>query len=210
MAGARDRRTTWAVVILVLLILFLLLSRCSGSSGSSKVGSVPNRAGPAEPAPAPTGPADSGTSAPETNNADSSRKGTSDSGDGAGDPSGQDPNSGPLTVDGRTVHSGDLPGLTGKRVIGDSARVLTVPADEGFWISTGGSDRVFVQLTGMPPESPYTVLPGDEVSFSGQIAANGNDFAHRVGVTQAEGSATLTAQRQHVNVTKRGLSLMHP
>ena len=197
MADSLDRRTTWAIIIVVLLVLFLALSRCSGSNGSTKVGAVPNSAGPAEPAPAPTEPADP-----------SDDSDTSDDSDPSNDSS-DDDISGTVTVDGEPLRSRDLPGLTGRRAVARGARVLTVPADEGFWLSTGGSDRVWVQLTGRPPESPYTVRPGDRVSFTGRIAPNGRGFARRVGVTRAEGAAALTADREHLNVTKRGLSLSH-
>lgn len=202
MADATDRRTTWAIIIVVLLVLFLLLSRCTGSNGSSKVGAVPNSAGPAEPAPSPTGPV-AADSANTTNDEDNSTEDDVDRG-------ARDAAAGTVTVDGEPLRSRDLDQLTGKRAVANGARVLTVPADEGFWLSTGGSDRVWVQLTGLPPESPYTVLPGDWVSFTGRIAPNGSGFARRVGVTRAEGAAALTEDREHVNVTKRGLGLTHP
>jgi hypothetical protein len=198
-----DRRTAWATLILVLLVLFLLLSRCSGSNGSTRVGAVQNSAGPAEPAPAPTEPVvvpddeDEGAGAAD--------------GDGeSGADQGTTPEAGTVTVDGQRLRSRDLDQFSGRSAVARRARVLTVPADEGFWLSTGGSDRVWVQLTGLPPESPYQVRPGDLVSFNGRITANGNGFARRVGVSRAEGAAALTADRQHLNVTKRRLRLTHP
>jgi hypothetical protein len=199
MANARDRRAAWAVAILVLLVLFLVLNRCAGSSGSTRVGAVPNGDGPAEPAPAPTAPLEPGTDDADN---DPDDDGDLDGDAGAG--------SGTLTVDGGPLGSDDLLQLTGRRAVADGALVLSVPADEGFWLDAGGSDRVWVQLTGRPPESPYTVLPGDRVYFTGRIVPNGSGFARRVGVTPAEGAGTLTAQRRHLNVAKRGLSLTHP
>jgi hypothetical protein len=209
-----DRRGTWAIIIVVLLLLFLLLSRCSGSNGSSRVGAVPNSAGPAEPAPAATAPANQGNDNDDSNDDDDNDD------DDAVDEGAQAAGFGTLTVDGKPLlplrdadgvgRNGNLSGLSGKRAVANSARVLTVPADEGFWLGTSNTDRVWVQLTGLPPESPYTVLPGDTVSFTGRISPNGRDFARAVGVTRAEGAAKLTAQRQHVNVAKRGLSLRHP
>jgi hypothetical protein len=203
MADTTDRRTTWAIIIVVLLVLFLLLSRCTGSNGSSKVGAVPNSAGPAEPAPGPTGPVVAGG---DTSDDDAS---DDDSADDV-DQGAQDAAGGTVTVDGEPLRSRDLDQLTGKRAVATGARVLTVPADEGFWLSTGGSDRVWVQLTGRPPESPYTVLPGDWVSFTGRITPNGAGFARRVGVTRAEGATALAADREHVSVDKRELSLSRP
>ena len=192
-----DRRTAWATLILVLLVLFLMLSRCSGSNGSTRVGAVQNNAGPAEPAPPPTEP----VIVPDDGSSD---------GDDSGVEQETAPEGGTVTVDGQRLRSRDLDQFTGRSAVARRARVLTVPADEGFWLSTGGSDRVWVQLTGLPPESPYHVRPGDLVSFNGRITANGNGFARRVGVSRAEGAAALTADRQHLNVTKRRLRLTHP
>lgn len=191
-----DRRGTWAIVLVVLVVLFLLLSRCSGSGGSTRVGAVPNSAGPAEPAP-PT----------------ATREPTGDGGPNeSSDQPTTETRSGTLTVDGDPVDTdpgdGGLIRLTGKRAVARGARVLSVPADEGFWIGTGSSDRIWVQLTGPPPESPYTVRPDDRVSFTGRITRNSSNFALAVGVTKAEGAATLTAQRRHLSVPKQGLTLI--
>jgi len=195
MSDYADRRGTWALALLLLLILFVVLSRCSGSNGTTRVGAVPNNAGPAEPAPAPT--------TTPTRNPESG---------GAAD--------GGLTVDGEALlplraadgvgSDGDLTLLTGRRVVARRVRVLTVPADEGFWVGTGRSNRVWVQLTGPPPESPYHVRRGDRVSFTARITPNGRRFARGVGVNRAEGAAQLTAQREHLSVPKRNLRLTHP
>lgn len=195
-----DRRGTWAIAIVLLLVVFLLLSRCTGSNGSTRVGAVPNNQGPAEPAPV------TATRVPATGVADGSDA--------------SDDDASVLTVGGRSVFplsaadgvgtGGDLTLLAGKQAVARDARVLTVPADEGFWIGTGPANRVFVQLTGLPPESPYKVHAGDRVSFEARITPNGTGFAREVGVTAAEGARTLTAQHQHLNVPKRALSLQHP
>ncbi|HST80783.1 MAG TPA: hypothetical protein VLL08_03455 [Kineosporiaceae bacterium] len=202
MADPWNRRGAWAILLVVLLVLLLLLSRCSGSSGTTRVGAVPNSAGPAEPAPEST----------------TTRSNEPDSDPGVG----SEPDSGnqTLTVDGRPLlplpaadgvgPNGDLTLLTGKQATARGVRVLTVPADEGFWIGTGRSNRVWVQLTGPPPESPYQVRPGDRVSFSARITPNGRNFARRVGVTRAEGAGTLAAQGQHISVPKQALTLAHP
>jgi hypothetical protein len=204
MAVFTDRRSTWAVGILVLLALFLLLSKCSGSTGTTRVGAVPNSQGPAEPAPA-------GTS---TGGADADNDGSSPDSVGSVDSDGS------LTVDGDPLlplavadgvgRDGDLTRLSGGRAVAHRIRVLSVPADEGFWVGTGDNDRVWVQLTGLPPESPYTVRAGDAVDFVARVRPNGRGFARRVGVDADEGAATLTAQRQHIDVAKRALDLHHP
>jgi hypothetical protein len=200
MADPWNRRGAWAIMLVVLLVLFLLLSRCSTGSGTTRVGAVPNSAGPAEPAPESTA--------------------TQPPGRDPDPEPGSDPGNQTLTVDGRPLlplrsadgvgPGGDLTPLAGKRATARGVRVLSVPADEGFWIGTGRSDRVWVQLTGPPPESPYQVRPGDRVSFIARITPNGRHFARSVGVTQAEGAGTLTAARQHLSVPKRSLTLDHP
>jgi hypothetical protein len=195
-----DRRAPLAIGFVIVLAVLLLLTRC-GTSDSTKVGAVANSAGPAEPAPAAV---------------------TLDNGADDSEPADQPPvepatGDGSLTVDDEPLlplaqaegvgPNGDLTALSGKEAVAWDALVLTVPADEGFWLGTSSTDRVWVQLTGLPPESPYVVLPGDTVSFTARITPNGPEFARRVGVTQAEGAATLTAQRQHLAVPKRALNL---
>jgi hypothetical protein len=199
MGETGDRRGTWAILIVLLLVLFLLLSRCTGSNGSSRVGAVPNSAGPAEPAPASTSTANSGEVQVPDDEDDNEPV----------------PGDGTLTVQGEPIlplsEAGEnLSRYSGKRAVARQALVLSVPADEGFWVGTGGSDRVWVQLTGRPPESPYVVSAGDRVSFTARVTPNRKGFAQQVGVTRAEGAGTLTAQRQHLNVPKRGLDLRHP
>ena len=205
-----DRRSTWALGIVVLLALFLLLSRCSGGSGTTRVGAVPNSQGPAEPPPA-------GSSTGSAGGGNDGRVGSADKNTDDGD---RTAGSSRLTVDGDPLlplavadgvgRDGDLTRLSGKRAVAHRIRVLSVPADEGFWVGTDDDDRVWVQLTGLPPESPYTVRAGDAVDFSARIRPNGRGFARRVGVDADEGAATLTAQRQHLDVLKRGLDLHHP
>ena len=46
-------------------------------------------------------------------------------------------------------------------------QVMTVDADEGFWVSKDGRTAWIQILT--PTESPYTVLPGQIVSLSGSV-----------------------------------------
>ena len=102
---------------------------------------------------------------------------------------------------------GDLSAFGGHEAVGVSVRVQSVVADEGFWIGTSTRDRVWVQLVGPPPESPYQVRKGDTVSFRAPVRKNSAGFAHRVGVSASEGAAMLTAQKQHISVWKKSLKL---
>ncbi|GAB3238573.1 hypothetical protein [Kineosporia babensis] len=100
----------------------------------------------------------------------------------------------------------DLDAYVGRRATARSVRVQSVVADEGFWIGTAG-DRVWVQLIGPPPESPYHVERDDEVTFVGEVVAHGSGFAAEVGVNQEEGSRALTSQGAHIAVRKHDMTL---
>ena len=82
-----------------------------------------------------------------------------------------------------------------------------MPADEGFWVGSSDTDRVWVQLTGEAGESSYKVKRGDRVSFTGKVMSNSAGFAERAGVTDAEGQKLLNAQGQHIDVPKSALQL---
>lgn len=87
----------------------------------------------------------------------------------------------------------------GQRVAAHDAVVLSVPADEGFWLASSGGGRVWVQLRA-ERESDRRVRPGQRLSFAAQVVGHGKGFAERVGVTPAEGAARLTSQAAHLLV----------
>ena len=94
---------------------------------------------------------------------------------------------------------------TGRSATANHVRVLSVPANEGFWIGSTTKNRVWVQLTGAG-ESGYTVHAGDLVSFTnGTVASNGPSYPSKVGVTEAEGADQLAAEGQHINVPQSSL-----
>jgi hypothetical protein len=82
--------------------------------------------------------------------------------------------------------------------------VQSVPADEGFWVGTSETDRVWVQLSGTD-ESGYVVQQGDRVDFTGQVAAHDPGFATQVGVDAAEGADQLGQQAAHIEVANSEL-----
>jgi RNA polymerase sigma factor (sigma-70 family) len=94
----------------------------------------------------------------------------------------------------------DLRSQTRERVRASAAPVLSVAADEGFWVGTGTQARVWVQLRTAGQESPVKVKVGDAVTFTGEIVANGKDFAREVGVSRTEGAALLTREGAHLSV----------
>lgn len=85
--------------------------------------------------------------------------------------------------------------------------VLSVPADEGFWVGPDDGHRLFVHLSGRG-ESPQTVRPGDRVSFTGSVQRL-TPLAEE-GVDPAEGLAQLTAQGGFISVPMPALSVRAP
>ncbi len=86
----------------------------------------------------------------------------------------------------------DLSSVAGRRVVVDRALVQGVPADEGFWISAGDGDRVWVLLT-TAGESPFTVRPDQRVSFTGEAVEHDADFVQRPEFAEADAEALVNA-----------------
>jgi hypothetical protein len=113
-----------------------------------------------------------------------------------------------LTVDDKPMLSqrstgqpGNLIRFVAKPVRARGVPVQSVPADEGFWVGTSATNRVWVQLRG-PAESAYDVGVGDKVSFTGRVVSHGAHFAASVGVSPAEGARELSHQRGHLVVAQ--------
>jgi hypothetical protein len=100
---------------------------------------------------------------------------------------------------------GRLGALTGERAAG-TARVESVVADEGFWVGTDATRRVFVLLTPQARrsagESAFQVQPGQTVSLEGTVKASSPEFAQAAGVTDAEGARLLVTQGGYVEATE--------
>ena len=100
----------------------------------------------------------------------------------------------------------DLASLAGKQVRARGVRVLSVPADEGFWVGDGPQARVWVQLSSSG-ESPVRIRPGQRLSFVGEVVRHDGGFAARVGATGPGDAGTLTRQGAHVVVDGRTVTL---
>ena len=176
------------LVVAGVVILLLLLSQCGGSDSSSS-GST------AAPGSAPASVTTSSVPSP------------TETAGGAGG------GAGTITAEGQRVlpltggSSTSLSKYAGQKAVTTSVKVQSVPADEGFWVGTGRSNRVWVQLTGKAGESPYKVKTGDSVTFTGKIIKNASGFARTVGVTASEGRAQLDAQAYHIDAAKSSLKL---
>jgi len=187
------------VAVLAVLLLVLLLSRCgSDDDGSSGTAAATSAAG--------------GSTSPSTTSSAPSSATSSSAGSpvaATGRPSSI------VAADGTAVLDPAAPAdptavlgqVSGQTVTGTAVQVLSVPADEGFWIGSTNAQRIWVQLTGAAGESPYQVRQGDRVDFTGTVVAHDAGFPATVGVDDAEGAAQLSAQGQHIEVDRAALAL---
>lgn len=177
--------------LLALGVLLFALSQCGNNAG----------------APAPTGPSAAATTASFATASAPVSTPTAAPGAQSG------PGSGALTAGSTSLlpvaaiagPNGELTSQVGQQATSTGATVQSVPADEGFWVGTSETDRVWVQLTGGAGESGYTVKPGDRVDFTGQVIAHDAGFAEQVGVDAAEGAEQITQQGAHIEVVKSEL-----
>lgn len=103
------------------------------------------------------------------------------------------------------VPGGRVGDLAGERASG-TARVESVVADEGFWVGSDATRRVFVFLTPearrSAGESGFQVEAGQTVSVEGTVQPSSAEFAQAAGVTDAEGSRQLVTQGGFVEATE--------
>jgi len=93
----------------------------------------------------------------------------------------------------------ELGHFTGRQVVAKATPVLSVPADEGFWIGYGDDRRIWVQLA-TTGESAAQIKAGQHVLFRGRLSAHGVAFSSRVGVGPSQGGGRLTAMGAHIEV----------
>ena len=124
----------------------------------------------------------------------------------AGAPDAALPGAGALTAGDTSLfdavrRAGDRPlaALAGRTASGTRVPVQSVPADEGFWIGAGDTDRVWVQLSSNG-ESAVSIKEGDLLDLSGPVVTHGADFAGKAGVTAEEGAEQLTREGAHLEV----------
>lgn len=197
------KRAAWLLPLLGLLvlvvILLLALSRCGGDDDTAKSTAGPTATATAEAS------ATAATPGATATTAGSGAAGGAGSGDGT--VTADDEPLLPLAGATKISPDGDLSAYTGTDAKATAVAVQSVPADEGFWVGSGATDRVWIQLTGKAGESPFTVEKGDAVSFTGKVVENAPGFAKSAGVTDAEGKKLLTDQGQHITVAKSALTL---
>lgn len=188
--SAPPRRPWWLWVVLALIVIALLvfgLVQCGGANGGS--GEQPTGAAPSAGASAAPG-AGTGTGS-------GAAAGTLTAGDTA-----------LLPLAGAAGPNGELTALVGRQVTGQAVAVQSVPSDEGFWIGTSETDRVWVALTVPAGESPYQILPGQTLDLTGTVAAHDAGYAQQQGIDAAEGADQLTREAAHLAVMKADLRIL--
>lgn len=84
--------------------------------------------------------------------------------------------------------------------------VVSVPANEGFWVRTADGSRAWVQLS-VRSESDRRIRAGQRVTLKGTLVRHGADFPASVGVNAGEGAAELARQGLHVRVEPTDLRI---
>lgn len=117
----------------------------------------------------------------------------------------------PTTLDARALLALPRPrlrNLSGHPVVARNMAVLSVDADEGFWIGEGAERRIWVELVSSG-ESAVHVTAGDRISFDGKLSTHAAGFASLVGVDADEGARRLTDMGAHIDVNANRLRLSH-
>ena len=203
--GRKKKGLLWGALALAALVaIALLLSQCGGDDPAADTNAADSsRSSSSSSAPS--------SSSDDAESSESSPSETSASGGAGGAAAG-----GGQLVSGeqdllQLVAGGNagtaLAEFAGQPATATGVQVLSVPADEGFWVGSSDTDRVWVQLTGEEGESPYQVQEGDTVDFEGTVVAHDEAFAGEVGVDEANGSAQLSEQGHHLEVAKGAVQL---
>lgn len=189
-----------ALLVAILIIAALLLSRCGSDDDADGKSDAADR----------TTSSDSTSSSSTSSSSSGSSAPSSSAGPAAGAAQGQIVTAGGdsvLELAAGADAAAALGSLSGQPVTGTAVQVLSVPADEGFWVGSSDQDRVWVQLTGEAGESPYQVTEGDLVDFEGTVVTHDASFAASVGVDEAAGAMQLTQQAAHLEVAKSAVTL---
>ena len=201
--GRRRGLLLGALALGILILAALLLSQCGNDDDPAGASDDAGRTSS-------TSSSSSSSSSPSSSGSPSSSTSSAPAGPAAGSGQGRIVTAGGddvLQLAAGADAAAALGGLSGQPVTGTAVRVLSVPADEGFWVGSSDQDRVWVQLTGEAGESPYQVTEGDVVDFEGTVVAHDESFASTVGVDEAAGAAQLTEQGSHLEVAKSAVKL---
>ncbi|MDQ2755088.1 MAG: sigma-70 family RNA polymerase sigma factor [Actinomycetota bacterium] len=101
---------------------------------------------------------------------------------------------------------GILKSVAGKDAHADRVPVISVPADEGFWVGHGAA-RIWVQFS-PGTESPQRITAGQTLSFTGVVTANTPQFLALVALTPQDGRAELETSGYHLQVDAAKLRIL--
>ena len=98
--------------------------------------------------------------------------------------------------------AGGLATYSGKAAQARSVPVQSVVADEGFWVGTSETDRIFVFFAAdnAGTESRVQVEEGQTISFDGMVKPIPADFATAFEVDADEGADQLEQQGQYIEI----------
>lgn len=203
--GRRKKGLLWGgLAVLALIAIALLLSQCGGDDPATGTDAA-DSSRPATSSTAPSSDAEAGSSPTTTSESDAGAGAGAGGGAGSGELVAGDQDLLQLVAGGSAATA--LAEFAGQDATASGVQVLSVPADEGFWVGSSETERVWVQLTGESGESPYQVQEGDTVDFDGTLVPHEQAFASEVGVEESEGAAQLTEQGHHIEVAKSAVQL---
>ncbi len=99
--------------------------------------------------------------------------------------------------------------LAGQSAAATGVTVQSVVPNQGFWVGTSATDRVWVELPGSG-QPPYPVKVGDRVNFTGPISPNPANYPPSVGVTSPPDTAQLNTQAAHIDVDGKTVTINPP
>jgi hypothetical protein len=105
---------------------------------------------------------------------------------------------------------GRIGSLSGGQASGRAVTVQSVVADEGFWVGSSTTDRVFVHLTPQARktngESPFQVKAGQRIDLAGAVVRLSGGGPSALGVTDTEGARQLAQQGAYIDARTVRLS----
>jgi RNA polymerase sigma factor (sigma-70 family) len=90
--------------------------------------------------------------------------------------------------------------FAGKPVRALRVTVLSVPANEGAWLGTDTRNHVWVEFVG-PGESPFHLVAGRRLTFTGLLVRNPPNFAATIGLHAGLDASALDQAGLHIEVS---------
>jgi RNA polymerase sigma factor (sigma-70 family) len=101
-------------------------------------------------------------------------------------------------------NTGGLEQFAGERVSARDVLVESVASDEGFWVSAGNDEVVWVQLI-TDQESNVDIDRGDVISFVGKVVRNEKEFINSLDLDSSD-AQQLRTQGFHIEARERGIT----